>query len=79
LLSLREAPLSELAGIEQSVEAEVCRIQNDPKVSTAALKELQSLNLAILSLTNQIVELDDKAEYLADGYQYCLRPENRHP
>ena len=54
LLSLREAPLSELAVIEESVEGEVSQIQNDPAVPTAILNELQSLNLEILSLSDRM-------------------------
>jgi hypothetical protein len=79
LLSLREAPLSELALIEESVEAEVSEMQNDPTVPMAILNELQSLNLAILSLSDRIVELDERAEYLADEYENCTSLENRYP
>ena len=78
LLSLRAEPLSELAAIEEAVEAQVSRIQNDPTVPTATLSELQSLNLAILSLADRIVELDEKAEYLAEEYEHCVSPENQH-
>ncbi len=78
LLSLRERPMSELAVIEETVEAEVFQIQNDPTVPTATLNELQSLNLAILSLADRIVQLDEKAEYLAEEYEHCVSPENQH-
>jgi len=79
LLSLRAEPLSELAAIEEAVEAQVSRIQNDPTVPTATLNELQSLNLAILSLADRIVELDEKAEYLAEEYEHCMVAETHHP
>src|SRR5438105_4650860 len=78
LLSLREGPLSELAVIEETIEAEVSGMQNDPGVPTATLHELHSLNLEILSLTDRIVELDEKAEYLADEYEDPMPRENRH-
>ena len=78
LLSLREGPLSELAVIEEVVEEGVSLIEKDATVPTAALNELQSLNLAILSLADRIVELDEKAEYLAEGYEHCTSWENRH-
>ena len=79
LLSLREAPLSEVAFIEESVEVEVSQMQNDPTVPTSILNELQSLNLEILSLSDRIVELDERAEYLADEYEHCMSREDRHP
>ncbi len=78
LLSLREGPLSELAVIEEVVEEGVSLIENDPTVPTASLNELQTLNLAILSLADRIFELDEKAEDLAEEYEHSTSWENRH-
>jgi hypothetical protein len=79
LLSLREAPLSELAGIEECVEEDVLQLQNDPTVPTAILSQLHSLNLEILGLSDRINELDERAEYLADEYEHCMSREHRYP
>src|SRR5262245_49194375 len=65
LLALREAPLAELAEIEESVEAEMLGIRNGHS-STAELEDLHELNLAILSLTDRIVDLDEQADRLAE-------------
>jgi hypothetical protein len=76
LLSLRAEPMSELAFIEEAIETETPQILNDLTSSKETLDEIESLNVAILSLADRIVNLDEKAESLAEEFdQDCVAPE----
>jgi hypothetical protein len=63
LLSLRAAPLSEMANMEEAGE-----IGPDPALtaSTDELRDLNELNLDILTLVGRIVDLDQEAGWFAD-------------
>jgi hypothetical protein len=63
LLSLRVGPLAEMANMEEAAE-----IEPDPALtaSTDELRDLNELNLEILTLVGRIVGLDEKTEWLAD-------------
>ena len=63
LLSLREGPLSALAAIEEGAEAEMDLVQT---ATTEEIADLNELNLAILSLADRIVDLDEKADSMAE-------------
>jgi hypothetical protein len=76
LLSLRAEPMSELAFIEETMETDTQQILNDSTLNKETLEEIESLNIAILSLADRIVNLDEKAESLAEECEDCVTPDS---
>jgi hypothetical protein len=78
LLSLRAGPLSELEAGEEAIDAQMRQIGNLP-TTTEDLQDLHELNIAISSLVERIVNLDEKTEWLADHSEayFSAKEENR--
>ena len=75
LLPLRRGPMSELAATEEAITNEIRQMWNDCTVGVDTLDEFESLNFEILSLADRIVDLDEKAEQLAEQYDDCTSSE----
>jgi hypothetical protein len=72
LLALRAGPLSELAAMEESAEAEMDQMQT---ASAEELHDVNELNLAILGLIDRLVNIDEKTELAAEHCGDCVASE----
>lgn len=75
LLSMRSDPMSELAAIEAILEID-SQFEDDSATGLETLEEVHSLNLAILRLADRIVNLDERAEILAEELEDCTLPDS---
>jgi hypothetical protein len=79
LLSLREAPMRELALSELNVGAEISQLGADRALTAKEIKELHYLNLEITDLADRIAAADTKAEQLAESCEFYFSSEDHTP
>ena len=66
LLDQRGDLMLELSAVEATLGTWIEQIRMDPTISNAVLGELHSLNDDIVSLANQVVEIDEQSHWRLD-------------
>ena len=66
LLDQRGDLMLELSAVEATLGTWIDQIRMDPTISNAVLGELHSLNDDIVSLANQVVEIDEQSHWRLD-------------
>ena len=76
VLLLRAESMTELANAEVKIGGEMRQIVHDLKLTAKEFEELNNLNILIISLANQIADIDDQANELAEYSESFLPPES---
>jgi len=73
LLSKRADLMIEMTAIEATLGTWIEQIRSNPKISSAVLRELRTINDDIVQLANQVVEIDEKSHLRLDHFKFRKR------
>jgi len=73
LLDQREDLMLELSAVEATLGTWIEQIRSNPKISSAVLRELRTINDDIVQLANQVVEIDEKSHSRLDHFKFRKR------
>ena len=73
LLDQREDLMLELSAVEATLGTWIEQIRSNPKISSAVLRELRTINDDIVQLANQVVEIDEKSHSRLDQLKFRKR------
>jgi len=73
LLDQREDLMLELSAVEATLGTWIEQIRSNPKISSAVLRELRTINDDIVQLANQVVEIDEKSHSRLDHLKFRKR------